>query len=138
MRNLFLIITFSILLTNYGYTKDIPKKYLDKDYIFKADKKIRWTEKTGGWGKPETHDRLSQNPWNLRYETGIIRDGKYSFRFEMRDGDCHSGDCPRGKKKGLWVEQKLVFISHLIKNIEVIMVKFGMLGRCICLKTHHT
>ena len=100
MRNLFLIITISILLSNYGYTKDIPKKYLDKDYIFKAEKKIRWTEKTGGWGKPETHDRLSQNPWNLRYETEIIRDGKYSLRFEMRDGDCHSGDCPRGTKKG--------------------------------------
>ena len=39
MRNLFLIITISILLSNYGYTKDIPKKYLDKDYIFKAEKK---------------------------------------------------------------------------------------------------
>ena len=39
MKKIFLIITISILLSNYGYTKDIPKKFLDKDYIFKAEKK---------------------------------------------------------------------------------------------------
>ncbi len=29
-------------------------------------------------------------------------------------------------------------VKSVKKNIEVIMVKFGMHGRCICLKTHHT
>ena len=48
----------------------------------------------------ETHGRIAPNPWNLRYETKIIRDGKYSLRFEMRDGDCHKRDCDRPNKAG--------------------------------------
>ena len=89
-----------LIICNITYAKDPPKKYLDEGYVFKHQKFIKWPEKTAIWGKIETHGRISQNPWNLRYEKELVRDGKYSLRFEMRDGDCHRADCPRKNKAG--------------------------------------
>ena len=93
MKIILTFIFLCLVFVNYGYSSDIPKKYLEKNYVFKHEKKLKWLEKTGNWGKPETHGLISQNPWNLRYENKIVRDGKYSLRFEMRDGDCSKDDC---------------------------------------------
>ena len=95
-----LIILFTLFIFLSAKAKDPPKKYLDENYVFKHSKFIKWPEKTGSWGKIETHGRIAPNPWNLRYETKIVRDGKYSLRFEMRDGDCHRRDCDRSNKAG--------------------------------------
>jgi hypothetical protein len=80
--------------------KEYEKKYLDPNYVFKPFEILKWIEDTGNWSILETHGSISQNPWNLRYETNVVRNGKYSLRFEMRDSDCHRGDCPRGERKG--------------------------------------
>ena len=113
MKKLFLFLLLLFLVSNVVYAAKIPKKYLDENYVFKDDKKLRWIEKTGNWGKPETHGRISQNPWNLRYETNIVRDGKYSLRFEMRDRDCHENDCLRGTSKGDYGRSELGFFHSL-------------------------
>ena len=99
MKTILFILSILILSLS-AQAKDPPKKYLDENYIFKHLKFIKWPEKTGVWGKIETHGRIAPNPWNLRYETKIVRDGKYSLRFEMRDGDCHRRDCDRPNKAG--------------------------------------
>ena len=113
MKKLFLFLLLLFLVSNVVYAAKIPKKYLDENYVFKDDKKLRWIEKTGNWGKPETHGRISQNPWNLSYETNIVRDGKYSLRFEMRDRDCHENDCLRGTSKGDYGRSELGFFHSL-------------------------
>ena len=96
-----ILLTFFILvLILPAQAKDPPKKFLDENYVFKDLQFIKWPEKTGIWGKIETHGRIAPNPWNLRYEKKIVRDGKYSLRFEMRNGDCHKRDCDRPNKAG--------------------------------------
>ena len=96
---LFILIIFTLSISS-SFAKDPPKKYLDESYIFKNQQIISWPEKIGIWENIETHGRISQNSWNLRYEKEIVRDGKYSLRFEMRDGDCHQRDCERDNKAG--------------------------------------
>ena len=94
------ILVLLLIIPSLSLSKNPSKKFLDDDYVFKYHEFIDWPEDTKLFGKIETHGRISQNPWNLRYETEIVRDGKYSLRFEMHDSDCHGGDCPRGKRKG--------------------------------------
>ena len=50
-----LIIFFILILSSFAQAKDPPKKYLDENYVFKHSKFIKWPEKTGSWGKIETH-----------------------------------------------------------------------------------
>ena len=118
MKIILTFIFLCLVFVNYGYSSDIPKKYLEKNYVFKHEKKLKWLEKTGNWGKPETHGLISQNSWNLRYETKIVRDGKYSLRFEMRDGDCSKEDCPRGKKIGSMGRSEVGFFKPLNKKYK--------------------
>jgi hypothetical protein len=94
------VVNKSINSNDDSNNKEYEQKYLDPNHVFKFHKKLKWIEDTGVWSTLETHDRISQNPWNLRYETNVVRNGKYSLRFEMRDSDCHRGDCPRGERKG--------------------------------------
>ena len=82
MKKLLGILVLGLLWCNVGLAKDPPKKYLDENFVFKPEKSIGWTEKTDKWGKPTTHSRISQNSWNLRYDTEVVRNGKYSLRFE--------------------------------------------------------
>jgi len=95
-----LIVFLSFFVILASQAKDPTKKFLDKEYIFQPDQFIKWPEKTGVWGKIETHGRIAPNPWNLRYDKEIVRDGKYSLRFEMRDGDCNNRDCDRSNNAG--------------------------------------
>ena len=94
------LLALLLLIPSLSYSKNPPQKFLNDQYIFKYHEFIDWPENTKLFGKIETHGRISQNSWNLRYETEIVRDGKYSLRFEMRDGDCGSDDCPRKNKSG--------------------------------------
>ena len=111
---IFFILSFAFI--NLGHSKDIPKKHLNKNYVFKAHKKLKWIEDIGNWKKLETHGSISQNPWNLQYETNIVRDGKYSLRFEMRDSDCYKDDCPRGKRKGAMGRSEVTISKSLNKK----------------------
>ena len=89
-----LIVFLSFFVILASQAKDPTKKFLDKEYIFQPEQFIKWPEKTGVWGKIETHGRIAPNPWNLSYEKEIVRDGKYSLRFEMRDGRLrYKGEC---------------------------------------------
>ena len=81
-------------------SKKVNYEFLDKDFIFDFSKNISWPEDSKMWGEIETHGRISQNAWNLRYETEIVRDGDYSLRFEMRNDDCGSADCSGRDKAG--------------------------------------
>jgi hypothetical protein len=110
-----LILLFSLFFCLSVQAKDPPKKYLDNNYAFKHHEFIKWPEKTGVWGKIETHGRIAPNSWNLRYETEIVRDGKYSLRFEMRDSDCHRGDCGRKNKAG---RSEVSFTGSFPKNTK--------------------
>ena len=75
MKKFLGILVLGLLWCNVGLAKDPPKKDLDENFVFKP-------EKTDKWGKPTTHSRISQNSWNLRYDTEVVRNGKYSLRFE--------------------------------------------------------
>ena len=92
------------------------KKYLDPNYIFKPHEKFKWIEDTGNWSLLETHGSISQNPWNLKVETDIVRDGEYSLRFEMRDSDCYGDDCPRGDRKGAMGRSEITTLDSLSKK----------------------
>ena len=92
------------------------KKYLDPNYIFKPHEKLKWIEDTGNWSLLETHGSISQNPWNLKVETDIVRDGEYSLRFEMRDSDCYGDDCPRGDRKGAMGRSEITTLDSLSKK----------------------
>ena len=98
--------------------KKKEQKYLDPNYVFKGHEKLKWIEEIGNWSMLETHDRISQNPWNLRYETNVVRNGKYSLRFEMHDSDCHEGDCPRGKRKGAMGRSEVTISNSLSKKYD--------------------
>ena len=115
MKKFFGILAVFFFFCSIALAKDPPKKYLDNNYVFKHHELIKWPEKTGVWGKIETHGRISQNAWNLTYEKKIVRDGKYSLRFEMRDGDCHRGDCGRKNKAG---RSEVSFTGSFPKNAK--------------------
>ena len=115
MKKLLGIFTAFFFFGSIALAKDPPKKYLDDNYVFKHHEFIKWPEKTGVWGKMETHGWISQNAWNLKYEKKIVRDGKYSLRFEMRDGDCHKGECGRKNKAG---RSEISLVGSFPKNAK--------------------
>ena len=93
------LITIIIILLFSGnvYAKE---KYFDENYIFQPSQKIKWLEKTGTWPiNWDVHGRQSKTPWALKYSDKIVRDGKYSLRFEKREKDCGVDDCTRVSAK---------------------------------------
>ena len=79
--------------------KKPPDKFLDPDYVFKPEKNIKYPYKIGLWGSIETHDRIHQKSYALRYDNLNSFTNEYSLRFEKRQGDCGKGDCERKSKK---------------------------------------
>ena len=101
-----------LLFTNISYSK---KKYFKENYIFKPDQKIKWLEDAGTWSKNwMTHGWQSNRPWALQYSKDIVRDGKYSLRFEKRKDDCgpkkNKGDCARTSAK--WIGRSEITINN--------------------------
>ena len=96
--SLLTIIFILFALSNNSIAKKPPKKFLDEDFIFKPEQNIKYPYKTGLWGQLETHNRIHQNPWALRYSNEITNTNEYSLRFEKRLGDCGSDDCDRKEK----------------------------------------
>ena len=92
------IIFFLFLISSSVYAKDPPKKFLDDEYIFKFEENIKYPYDTGFWGPIETHTRIHQNAWALRYDNKITKTNEYSLRFEKRLDDCGAEDCNRKEK----------------------------------------
>ena len=86
------IIFFLFLISSIVYAKDPPKKFLDDEYIFKFEENIKYQYDTGFWGPIETHTRIHQNAWALRYDNKITKTNEYSLRFEKRLDDCGAED----------------------------------------------
>ena len=102
-----------LLLT--GVASFANEKYFDSNYIFKSEQKIKWLEKTGTWPRVwETHGWQSNRPWALQYSKDIVRDGKYSIRFEKRENDCgpskSEGDCVRTSAN--WIGRSEITINN--------------------------
>ena len=84
MKKLLGILAAFFFLGSIALAKDPPKKYLDDKYVFKHHEFIKWPEKTGVWGKMETHGWISQNAWNLKYEkTSFLSKSNNAFIEEM-------------------------------------------------------
>ena len=116
MKKLLGILALGLLWCNVGNAEEIPKKYLDKNFIFKTGTPFKWLENRGNWGNFSIHGRIIKKPWSLRYEKNIVRDGKYSIRFETREKECGKGggsDCSRGKFKGSYGRSELYFDKSL-------------------------
>ena len=62
---------FLFLISSIVYAKDPPKRFLDDEYIFKFEENIKYPYDTGFWGPIETHTRIHQNPWALRYDNKV-------------------------------------------------------------------
>ena len=92
------IIFFLFLISSIVYAKDPPKQFLDDEYIFKFEENIKYPYDTGFWGPIETHTRIHQNAWALRYDNKITKTNEYSLRFEKRLDDCGAEDCNRKEK----------------------------------------
>ena len=74
--------------------------YKDDGYVFKHRTSFKWVEGTDGWGKFRTAWSLPHESYSLNYSTSIVRDGKYSIKFETRAGDCNDEDCDRRNEGG--------------------------------------
>ena len=88
---------------------------------YKPDQIFKWKESTHGWGKMQTHDGIPNNDWNVNLDKDIVRDGKYSIKFEMRDGDCLGYDCKREGGGGNTGHDELTFThwdSNTAKNVR--------------------
>ena len=93
---------FFILICLFSFevlAKKLPERFLDPGYVFKPDENIEYPYKIGLWDSIETHDRIHQKSYALRYDNLITLDNEYSLRFEKRQGDCGKADCDRKSKK---------------------------------------
>ena len=91
------------------------EKYFGSNYVFKPQQKIKWLEKTGTWPRVwEMHGWQSNRPWALQYSKDIVRDGKYSIKFEKRENDCgpskSEGDCVRTSAN--WIGRSEIMINN--------------------------
>jgi hypothetical protein len=111
MKKAILILVLGLLCCNNLSAKEIPKKRLKDDYVFKQNKTFIWPEGMGNYKTWVPH-MTPNKPWNLRYERNIVRVGKYSMRFEMRAGDCGKGDCKRGNFKGAYGRSEMYMHSN--------------------------
>ena len=93
------LIAILILFPFEILAKKLPDKFLDPEYVFKAEENIQYPYKIGLWGSIETHDRIHQKSYALRYDNLNSFTNKYSLRFEKRQGDCGKADCDRNSKK---------------------------------------
>ena len=85
-------IFFILLISLNAYAKIPPDKFLDNEYVFKFEENINYPYNTGLWGSIETHTRIHQNPWALRYDNKVTKTNEYSLRFEKRLEDCGAED----------------------------------------------
>ena len=116
--SLLTIIFILFALSNNSIAKKPPKKFLDENFIFKPEQNIKYPYKTGLWGQLETHNRIHQNPWALRYSNEITNTNEYSLRFEKRLGDCGSDDCDRKEKKFIGRSELMFFNPREDQNIK--------------------
>ena len=114
MKKILFILSI-LILSSSVQAKDPPKKYLDKEYIFQPEQFIKWPEKTGVWGKIETHGRIAPNPWNLSYEKEIVKiaDAHDKIILEIREmlGEVESNF------DGALLEAKDDVKNELIRNL---------------------
>ena len=94
----------------------IPDKFLDPDYVFKPEENIKYPYKIGLWGSIETHDRIHQKSYALRYDNLNSFTNEYSLRFEKRQGDCGKADCDRKSKKYIGRSEIILSKEQLNRN----------------------
>ena len=102
MKKAIAILVLGLLICSNLNAKDIKKKYLDPDFVFKPDKLFPWYEDVGNWGRLIVKAMTHKSSHAIRIDEEIVRDGKYSIRFEMQDRDCGKGDCKRGSFEGAY------------------------------------
>ena len=105
-----LVIIFFVIFSFETLAKNPPKKLLDPDYVFKPEKNIKYPYNIGLLGSIETHDRIHQNSYALRYDNLNTFYNEFSLRFEKRQGDCGNEDCNR-KSKNILEDLKLYLLK---------------------------
>ena len=91
-----------LLLT--GVASFANNKYLDSEYSFRPDSKIKWQEHTGSLGSTYeiTDTTPKKTPHAHAWTDEIVRDGKFAIRLEKQGRECGHADCPRGDHKGAY------------------------------------
>ena len=51
--------------------KKLPEIFLDPSYVFEPEENIKYPYNIGLWGSIETHDRIHQESYALRYDNFI-------------------------------------------------------------------
>jgi hypothetical protein len=110
-----IVVPILLLLILFPGLAGANEKYFDSSYVFKSSQQVKWLEKTGTWSRNwEVHGWQSNRPWALQYSKDIVRDGKYSIRFEKRENDCgpskSEGDCVRTSAK--WIGRSEIVINN--------------------------
>ena len=79
------LIVILILFPFEILAKKLPDKFLDPDYVFKAEENIKYPYKIGLWGSIETHDRIHQKSYALRYDNLNSLTNEYSLTLDYKN-----------------------------------------------------
>tara|TARA_B100001057_G_C22788280_1_gene926519 strand:- start:693 stop:1589 length:897 start_codon:yes stop_codon:yes gene_type:complete len=92
-----IVVPILLILILFPGIAGAKEKYLDSNYSFKPEQRVKWTEDNGLMSS--TYEVVGNTPKNTPHShswvNDIVRDGDYAIKLEMHGNDCGGDDCAR-------------------------------------------